>query len=233
MERRENLVGVYGGTFDPIHLGHIHLLQSLLKTGLFKKILLVPAKQNPLKPQPSQIPDSVRLEMLKASLQELAEPKVEIWEGELNRPGLSYMKDTLKELSQSTKEELVLILGNEVFRELPKWKDPKTVLSLAHIALVVRDDKPSDIKSTLEQCGIHDASSTESWSKDTEVGGVTYLKSSRWTQPFNINALPYSSTQIRQNLANAWKTKEFMSPPQGIQRSVWLLIKENQLYAVN
>lgn len=225
MERRTSLVGVYGGTFDPIHLGHIHLIQSLLKSGLFKKILLVPAKQNPLKVRPSTVSDDLRLKLIKASLEEISDPRIEIWKGELNRTGLSYMKDTLLELSQKHLGELALIVGDEVFEQFPKWNEPKTVLSLANLVIVQRTDTPPTIIDTLNKCGVSDGV--------TQGPEISYLQNSRWIKVFQINALPYSSSEIRKSLAKAWNTNTLSKTPQGIQRSVWLLIKENQLYAVN
>ncbi len=225
MERRTSLIGIYGGTFDPIHLGHVHLLQSLLKTSLFTKILLVPAKQNPLKPKASQIPDELRLKLLKASVKEISDPRIEIWDGELKRSGFSYMKDTLTELSQTYGKELVLILGNEVFKDFPKWNEPKTVLSLAHIAVIQRTHEELNLNEVLKSCGILDGAPQEN--------EISYLKNSRWLKTFKIGALPYSATEIRANLVKAWKTNPLSETPQGIQRSVWLLIKENQLYAVS
>lgn len=216
MERRENLIGVYGGTFDPIHLGHVHLIQSLLKTGLFKKILIVPAKQNPLKQTCSQVPNKLRLKMLQASAQEIGDPRVEIWDGELKRQGLSFMKDTLEELTKQNLGELALIIGNEVFKDFHQWKEPQTILNLANLAIVQRTGESVNVEEVLKNCE------------------ATYgAKISHWIKTFEINALPYSATQIRESLAKTWKTGDLSQTPQGIQRSVWLLIKENQLYAVN
>jgi nicotinate-nucleotide adenylyltransferase len=225
MERRTSLIGVYGGTFDPIHLGHVHVIQSLLKTGLFTKILIVPAKQNPLKAKPSAVSDELRLRLINASIKELSDPRIEIWEGELQREGLSYMKDTLLELSQKKLGELALILGDEVFNEFPNWKEPKTVLSLANLVIVQRTPAPLTLNETLKKCGVLDGEF-----RGTEL---FYLQNSKWIKVFQINALPYSSTEIRKSLAKAWNTNSLSKTPQGIQRSVWLLIKENQLYAVN
>lgn len=224
MERRTSLIGVYGGTFDPIHLGHIHLLTSLLNTGEFKKILVVPAKQNPLKATPSLISDTMRLHLLEASIKELNNPNIEIWDGELKRSGASYTEETLMELTQQKWGDLVLILGNEVFETFSKWKNPKRILSLANIAVVKRDNAPIDMNGMLKTCGIVDGISSEN--------RVLHSQNSRWIKTFKINALPFSSTKIRTHLIKAYKKQYLDPPPSGIQRSVWLLIKENQLYAV-
>ncbi|MFM8313953.1 MAG: nicotinate-nicotinamide nucleotide adenylyltransferase [Deltaproteobacteria bacterium] len=219
------MIGIYGGTFDPIHLGHIHLIQSLLQTKMFEKIVLIPAKQNPLKSSPSKIPETFRIKMLEASLRELNDPRVELWLGELKRPGVSYMKDTLQELQKDYGSDLTLILGNEVFQEFPKWKDPNLILNLANILVVERTLPFCDPHPILKACGIQDGELNE--------GTLFYANNSRWIKTVKINALPHSGTELREQLVNAWKTGGLSSPPQGIQRSVWLLIKENQLYAVN
>lgn len=219
------MIGIYGGTFDPIHLGHIHLLKELLKTDLFTKIILVPAKQNPLKPLPSQISTPMRVKLIETALEELGDSRINLWEGELKRSGLSFMKDTLQELQEKYREELGLILGNEVFADLPKWREPKQVLNLANIVVVQRTTSQINILSTLLQCGILDANEEDSL--------IRYAENSRWVKTIKINALPFSSTELRETLAKAWKTGDLTQVPQGIQRSVWLLIKENQLYAVS
>lgn len=219
------MIGIYGGTFDPIHLGHIHLLKELLKTDLFTKIILVPAKQNPLKPLPAQISPEMRLRLIEAALGEVGDQRLEVWEGELHRPGVSFMKDTLQALEHKYREELGLILGNEVFEDLPKWREPKTVLNLANVIVVQRTPSQINSISTLQQCGISDAVERDNL--------IRYAENKRWIKTFTINALPISSTHIRETLAKAWKIGDLTQVPQGIQRSVWLLIKENQLYAVS
>jgi nicotinic acid mononucleotide adenylyltransferase len=128
-------------------------------------------------------------------------------------------------LSQKKLGELALILGNEVFNEFPNWKEPKTVLSLANLVIVQRTPAPLTLNETLKKCGVLDGEF-----RGTEL---FYLQNSKWIKVFQINALPYSSTEIRKSLAKAWNTNSLSKTPQGIQRSVWLLIKENQLYAVN
>jgi|GEM_PF-499145 len=225
MARRTNVIGVYGGTFDPIHLGHIHLIKSLLQQGWIDSILLVPAKQNPLKLTASKIPDDMRLKLIEAALKELNHPKVELFTGELKRQGFSYTKDTLKELKTLYQDELALIVGDEVFKDFPKWKDPKTILTLANLIVVQRTPSPIDTIQILTNCGISDFTQQE---EDQFFSNQT-----RWVRVVKINALPHCATQIRNDLAKAWKIGDLSKAPQGIQRSVWLLIKENQLYAVN
>ena len=135
------------------------------------------------------------------------------------------MKDTLAELKHQFNEEMVLIVGDEVFKAFPQWKEPATVLGLANVLIIQRTENPIEVINTVQKCGITDAI--------VENSDIRYAKRSRWIKTMKINALHYSATKIRENLAKAWKTGGLTQAPQGIQRSVWLLIKENQLYAVN
>lgn len=122
-------IGIYGGTFDPVHFGHIQLALSLFEQCGLDEIFWVPAKINPLKPL-SSTAGHHRLEMLRLALEGL--PYFKVLDLELNREGPSYTIDTLKILQKEYPEaSLRLILGDDTWKHFNKWKDPEEILKIA------------------------------------------------------------------------------------------------------
>lgn len=122
-------IGIFGGTFDPIHFGHIQLALSLFEQAGLDKIFWIPAKINPLKTENPVLPNH-RLQMLKLALEDL--PSFKILDIEIHREGPSYTIDTLqllkKEYPQTT---FRLILGEDTLPQFPKWKSPEEIVKIA------------------------------------------------------------------------------------------------------
>ena len=219
------MIGFLGGSFDPIHDGHLHLATTLLKKYSFEKFYFVPAKKNPLKNDTSASGE-MRLKMVQAATIELSDPRIAVLDWEINRKAPSYTLTTVEELQKKEQKEIVLILGNEVFSELPKWHEPEKLLEAAHCVVVNRDDKtpflPMEILEKLHISNAH----------FTSENRVIHSETSRWIESVKINPLPFSATQIREDLKEQWNKNELQNPPRGIRRSVWLLIKDYHLYSV-
>lgn len=219
------MIALYGGSFDPIHEGHIYLAQSLLKHFPFEKIYFVPAKQNPLKDEEPRATGEMRLQMLKAALRECNEPRFETLDWEIKRQGPSYTIDTVEKIL-TEHQDVAFVIGNEIFNELPGWHEPKKLLQIAHCVVVTRDATiPFSPLEILRKTHIADA-------RFLDENRVIHSQNSRWISQMKINALPFSATQIRRKIKEQWNKNELEVPPPGIQRSVWLLIKENHLYTV-
>ena len=219
------MIGIYGGTFDPPHLGHLHLIKTLLERFSFTKFYIVPTSQNPLKNSGPQITADQRLMLLKAAAEELG-PKVEILDWEIKKIGPSYTIDTLNEISKKESDPLVFVMGSDLFPRLLDWKNPLELLKKANFLIVQRTrENMGDPQQLLHKVGIFD-------SHFTEKNHLAHSQDRRWLELCEIDALPFSSSEIRQQLAEMWKKNKLDVPPQGIQRSVWLLIKENRLYTV-
>ncbi len=135
-------VGLFGGSFDPIHFGHINLAIEIFEREKLDKILFCPAGQNPFK-KAFTTPAHHRLEMLKLALEGL--PQFEILPWELERDGPSYTVDTLKKLSEHY-QHIFLILGGDTFQEFPHWKDPDEIRRLATILSGPRSSKEASEK---------------------------------------------------------------------------------------
>lgn len=122
-------IGIFGGTFDPVHLGHLQLALSLSKIHSLDQVLWIPAKINPLK---NTVPeaDIHRLEMLKIALNPY--PNFKILTLELEREGASFTIDTIRELKKTyTSDQLHLILGDDAIRHFMQWKEPEEIVKIA------------------------------------------------------------------------------------------------------
>ncbi len=124
--------GVYGGTFNPIHLGHIHILKEFIRRLSLDKVLLIPTGTPPHKNTPSLAGAEDRLAMCGLALQEIEKAPVEISEIELKREGKSYTADTLRALKEEYPEdELFLLMGEDMFLTVHQWYCPETIFALA------------------------------------------------------------------------------------------------------
>jgi len=128
-------IGLLGGTFDPIHNGHIAIAKTAIQQLKLDKLLLIPAG-NPW--QKSEFSDSKhRLEMVKKAGNDLE--KVEVSDIEVNKTGPTYTFETLQELHKKySNSELILILGSDAIAGFDTWKEPNLVKTLARIYVVQR-----------------------------------------------------------------------------------------------
>lgn len=141
---RPGRIGVYGGTFDPVHTGHM-IIASRVRYALgLDRVLFVPAKAPPHK-DPGQItPAAIRVEMLEAAI--AGDPWFAIDTIELERPGRSYTVDTLTTLrAREPDVEPWFIMGADSLVDLPTWRDPAGIVRLARLAVVARPGSTIDI----------------------------------------------------------------------------------------
>lgn len=132
-----------GGTFDPPHLGHLALARHALGELALDRVLLMPARQPPHKPARSADAGNLRAgaaERLRmCRLVSRGEPRIAVSDLELRRESPSYTVDTLRELHAADPHaSLVFILGADVARTLPTWREPRELLELAELAVAVR-----------------------------------------------------------------------------------------------
>ncbi len=136
---RVRRLGIFGGTFDPIHLAHLAVAESARDSLGLERVLFVPAGVPPHKPGQAITPGADRLAMVEAAIAD--NPSFAVSRVELDRPGPSYTVDTLEALSASD-PDLVLILSSEAYAGLPSWHEPRRVLELARLAIAPRDGYP-------------------------------------------------------------------------------------------
>ena len=140
-------IGIYGGTFDPIHRGHMAAAQTAAKLLELDKLLLIPAGIPPHKHKSSGGANGAqRMEMTSIAADRLGlKIPVEVLDLELKREGKSYTSDTLRELrKQYPKDELWLLMGTDMFLTLQNWHEPKTIMKLAKICAFGRTESDGE-----------------------------------------------------------------------------------------
>jgi nicotinate-nucleotide adenylyltransferase len=131
-------IGVLGGTFDPIHMGHLVVAEEArVKVG-FNEVLFVPAGQPWLKLDRNITPAAQRVEMVRRAI--AANPYFKICTLEVEHPGSSYTVDTLTMLREQLGSEasFFFILGRDTLAELPSWKEPKKLVQLCQLVVAPR-----------------------------------------------------------------------------------------------
>ena len=133
-------IGIYGGTFNPPHLGHVLAAKAAKEALGLDKVLLVPDAEPPHKALPEGSPTPVqRVEMARLATQD--EPWLEVSEMELGRPGKSYTSDTLRALAeQYPGDTLYLLMGTDMFLSLHTWHEPDVICRLAVIVGMHREE---------------------------------------------------------------------------------------------
>ena len=132
-------VGVFGGTFDPVHIGHLAIANAALDELGLDRIYLVPARRSPLKQQGPVASPEDRLAMLR--LATAGEPRLRVLDTELERRGPSFTVDTLEDLRGEG--ELFLILGSDAYADFERWREPARIRALATIVLAARPGAPN------------------------------------------------------------------------------------------
>ena len=135
-------IGIYGGTFDPPHVGHVRAVQYALCALKLDELLVIPAGTSPGKDgQAAKVTAAQRLEMTRIAMGEI--PGVTVLDTELRRDGISYTADTLDELrSQYPDAELVLLLGADKFLSFTEWYRAAEILQNASLAVLSRGEYP-------------------------------------------------------------------------------------------
>jgi len=130
-------LGVFGGTFDPFHTGHLAAAQDVLEELGLARILFVPAGLPPHKAAGKLTPGEIRLRMVRDAV--AADPRFDVSEIEIERDGPSWTVDTLRALTDlHPGAELHLIMGADQWAGFPEWRDPRGVAALARIVVMSR-----------------------------------------------------------------------------------------------
>lgn len=172
-------IGLFGGTFDPLHLGHLNVGVEILEKWKLDEIWYVPTLQNPLKKKSPLLPLEQRYEMLTLALAN--HPQLIPKNLEQKKTGPSYTIDILKELPQNIGNQYYFIIGADVMNTFHEWKDPLGIMDLTTLIIVNRDKRALDLKPFKDSPQVCDA---------VKKG---------WTP---IRVMEISSTEIRKRLAN-------------------------------
>ncbi len=135
-------IGLYGGTFDPVHLGHLRAAETAREAMDLDLVAFLPAAVPPHRGAPLS-PAADRLEM--ARLATAPHPRFEAWDAELRRPGPSYTVETVSSLlCERPTDSFVLVVGADTWPEIVTWREPEKLLSLVEVAVVDRPGFPAE-----------------------------------------------------------------------------------------
>ena len=130
-------IGVFGGTFDPPHLGHLAAAQEALERCGLQRVLFVPSERNPLKLDDRISPTEHRLAMTRLAIAD--DPRFELSYADVGGAGPSFTVDLLERLRQEHQgAELAFIGGMDILHELHRWREPLRVLDLARLIVIAR-----------------------------------------------------------------------------------------------
>jgi nicotinate-nucleotide adenylyltransferase len=134
-------IGVFGGTFDPVHYGHLILAEQCREQGRLDQVWFVPAPRPPHKADQHLTKFEQRVEMLALAI--AGNPTFRIDDIEKERTGPSFTVDTLAELqARHPQEEFFLLVGSDTLKDLPQWHDPVGVLRRAGLMVMLRPNHP-------------------------------------------------------------------------------------------
>ena len=210
-------IGIFGGTFDPIHFGHLRPALELKEQLGLESVHLLPCHIPPHRAEPHASAEQ-RQSMLQLAIER--EPGLQLDRRELERDGPSYMVDTLRSLREQHGEEqpLCLIIGGDAFLGLPSWYHWQELIQLAHIVVAHRpgwqlheDELGPELQQLLRQHRVDDIQALH-----RQPAGGLLLQA--------VTQLAISATEIRQSVA-AGRSANYLMP-----QAVWDYIRQQNLY---
>lgn len=138
-----SFIGIFGGSFNPIHKGHVALARQLLRRARLDEVWFLVSPQNPLKPQSSLLDDNMRLEMARLALKD--EPHLVASDYEFHLPRPSYTWNTLQHLSQDyPQHRFTLLIGADNWQLFSRWRNSSEIIENYPIVIYPRDGYPID-----------------------------------------------------------------------------------------
>jgi nicotinate-nucleotide adenylyltransferase len=207
-------MGIFGGTFDPIHFGHLRTCFELMQELKLTELRIIPTGSPPHREQPIADP-GLRLAMVRAAVAD--QPGFVVDDREVRRTGMSYSVDTLAELrAEFPERSLCLILGMDAFLGLPNWHRWRDILDLAHVIVAHRPGWKAPTMGPLGELMV-----------DRGTGGVNDLHTARAGRIYvhGVTQLEISSTDLR-NIITSGRDPRFLVPD-----AVRDIIIETECYA--
>ena len=200
---RFQMIGVYGGTFDPIHYGHLRTALEVKEAVSLDELRFIPSREPPHRDAPEASPEQ-RLEMLRAALQD-AEPGFCIDTRELERPGPSYMVDTLASIRQEIRAApLCLIVGLDAFAGLDRWHRWRELLDLAHLLVMQRPGYSPELPDPLQAMLPERVVNTADALRESPAGRIHFI---------TLTLLDISATRIRSAVAQGLSPRYLTPDP--------------------
>ena len=130
-------LGIFGGSFNPVHLGHLLVAQAAIEELGLERLFFIPAAQSPFKPENKPAADAVRLQLLRLAL--AGKTNCEIDDQEIRRGGISYTVDTLRDYAKRfSGTEMFYLIGADNVPKLNEWREPAELARLAEFVAIPR-----------------------------------------------------------------------------------------------
>ena len=204
-------VGLLGGTFNPIHNGHLAIARQAREALAIDRVVLIPTGDPPHKPHENLAPAKDRYEMVRLAI--AADPSLSISDIDVRRSGKSYSIDTVRLLQQEcgTGTQLYFLIGLDAFLEFPTWRDPETLLTLCSFVVLSRPGFLFQTLSTmpmiprLPQASLMDLDTGRSQRLDVAIGSQSLI--CLHLPPSNVSA-----SDIRERIAKGTPTANLLPP---------------------
>ncbi len=208
-------IGIFGGTFNPIHLGHLRAAEEVREALGLERMLFVPSGEPPHKATNAEdpiAPAAQRLAWVRAAI--AGNPRFDVDALEIERGGTSYSVETLRTLGARIAPELpVFVLGIDAFAEVGTWREPEALLTLANFAVITRPGQP--------------ARATGDWLPERVKGefelagdacSARHRRAGTWLRRLEIAALDISASEIRARLRQGRSVRYWL--PESILEAV-------------
>ena len=188
-------LGIFGGTFDPPHVGHLLAASDAFEHLALDRLVFVPAAVQPLKTQRSTASGRHRMAMVRLTVgTDGTEPRFEVDSVELDRDGLSYSVDTLGEFARRFPlADRYFLVGADVLATFAQWRDPRAVLELATLAILTRRSDGGDVPDASRE------------------GGVLADEIARRSTVVQTRRIDVSSTEIRERVRTGRSIRGFVT----------------------
>jgi nicotinate-nucleotide adenylyltransferase len=200
------MIGVFGGTFNPIHFGHLRPALEITEALQLRKLLFIPSAVPPHREEP-EVDAPLRLQMVNAAV--ASEPRFQVDDRELRREGPSYTVDTLESLrDEMGAEPMALLIGMDAFLGLHTWHQWQRLIDLAHLIVMqrpgvytpeqYREKMHPEVKRLVDQCAV------------TDVHQLQRAESGKlWFQA--VTQLDISATKVRA-VINSGASARYLTP---------------------
>lgn len=190
-------VGIFGGTFNPIHVGHLRAAEEVVEALELERLIFVPCAEPPHKRDQRSDPiaaPSLRLAWVRTAVR--GNPRLQVDALEVERGGPSYSVDTLREMGARTAPELpVFVIGQDAFRDVGSWREPGALLQLAHFAVITRP--PVGVGSLAEWLP---SCARDQVELAPDGLSARHRQAGTWIRAVEITALDVSASDIRRRL---------------------------------
>jgi nicotinate-nucleotide adenylyltransferase len=199
-------IGLFGGTFNPIHLGHLRAAEEIGDFFALERVFFIPSSTPPHKKKEGLLEAGLRAQMVRLAVCD--NPRFAVSEAEIGRPGKSYSVETIEHFRRQLGAATLLyfIIGLDAFREIHTWKEYAALFGLCHFVVMTRPGFEKNFSP--EHLPVELAGD---FCYDSRKGGYVH-KSGFRVYPKEVTGLDISSTRIRQDLRGG-KSIKYLVPP--------------------